>query len=302
MTAAAKARVAVVGFGRLGRACAQALHGHERLTLAGVVRRGGAALPAPFQAVACVDHISGLGQVDAVLVCVPPEATLGVVTELLQRRLAVVECAELHGAAFTEHRQQLAQVAHVRKGTVIVGAGWDPGLLSLLRAALALAVPKGHTAVHHAPGISLHHTTLAHAVPGVRQALVLEARAADGTPQRYVYVELASGADLAGVERAIRGDPLFLDVETQVFAVDDVAQLEEEGRGVVVERQGSAAGVAHQALLLEGRFAVEALAAEVMLVAALALPQCQHGAYSLFDLPFAALWGELRERWEQEWI
>jgi diaminopimelate dehydrogenase len=63
-------------------------------------------------------------------------------------------------------------------------------------------------------------------------------------------VELEHGADLPPIEQLIQNDPLFMDGETLVLPVDNVATLEDEGHGVVLERLGTLAGKAHQRFLL----------------------------------------------------
>jgi len=193
-------------------------------------------------------------------------------------------------------------MAHRFEVPAIIAAGWDPGALSLLRQWFALLTPKGHTEISHRPGVSLHHTTIARTVAGVREALCTELRTAGGSRQRYLYVELEKGAKFEDVETAIRGDPLFLEEETLIFPVDDIAALEDEGHGILVERRGAAADAAHQHLLLEARFSEVALCAQCMAAAARALPSRRPGGYTLFDLPPGALWGQLRARAEQEWL
>lgn len=295
----------IVGFGSLGRACARAVMGDEQLTLSGIVRRtekAGEALPAPFTQTPTASHISELGPVDGALVCVPTEHATGVARELLQAGVPVVECASLHGDAFGEHKRELDREASHYKVPAIVGAGWDPGALSVFRGLFALLTPHGHTETSRRPGVNLHHTTVAAALAGVREALSTELRDAAGKRQRYVYVELEEGADPQLVERAIRNDPLFAGEETLVFTVDSVAGLEEEGHGVLMERWGNAAGKAHQLFLLEARYSEPALSAQVMVSAAKALNGHGHRAYSLFDLPLGALWGDLRAAAEKEWL
>lgn len=297
-------RLAVIGFGRLGRACARAIQADERLALAGFVRRpehAGQKLPAPFADIPAVGHVSELGPVEVTLVCVPTRQVLETVRELLQHRIPVVECATLHGEAFQKHKEEIDRFASRYEAPAIVGAGWDPGALSLLRSLFALLTPKGHSETVWRPGVSLHHTTVAGAVAGVRAALSTEVRSVEGTLQHYVYVELEEGAEAQAVESAIRSDPLFLGEEVLVFPVESVAALEEEGHGVLLERRGVAAGTGHQLLLLEARFSETALAAQVMLAAVHALPTRHKRAYSLFDLPQRALWGELQAWAEQEW-
>jgi len=300
-----KKQVAVIGFGRLGRACAAALRNDEHCRLAGVVRRPqavAAGLPPEFGQVPVVSHISELKQVDVALVCVPTEQARGVAHDLLQHRIAVVDCVDLHGDDMRRHKASLDKVAVHHHCSAVVGAGWDPGALSLFRELFALLTPKGHTDLRHRSGVQLHHTTLAGDIPGVRDLVAMQQPGPGGVLQRYVYVELADGADAAQVETAIKGDPLWAGEQVLVFPVDSVAALEDEDHGVVIERRGTAAGVDHQLLLLEARFSEAALSAQVMLAAARLLPAQQHRALSLFDIPPAALWGELSDQAEQAWL
>lgn len=296
-------QLAIIGFGKLGRACAEAVVGDEQLALAGVVRRPESPkeLPSPFTQVPVASHVSELGEVDAVLICVPTEEVLGVARDLLQHSIPVVECATLHGEALREHKQEIDRIASQHGVPAIVGAGWDPGALSLFRALFALLIPRGHTETSWHTAGSLHHTTAARAVPKVREALATELRTAGGKMQRYVYVELEKGGDPAKVEQAIKSDPLFLGEETLVFPVESIRALE-EGRGVLLERRGAAGGAGHQTLLIEARYCEQALAASVMAAAARAIPTCKRGAFTLLDLPPGSLWGLLKVRAEEEWL
>ena len=62
-------RLAVVGFGRLGRACATALHDCHDLDLAGVVRHGApAGLAPPLEHTPVAGHLRELQSVDTALV------------------------------------------------------------------------------------------------------------------------------------------------------------------------------------------------------------------------------------------
>jgi len=298
-------RLAVIGLGKLGEACGRAIMADQQLVLAGIVRRiehVAEPLPDVFRMIPAVSHVSELSAVDGAIICVPTEHVLQVAHDHLQHGVAIVECAELHGEAFLQHKHAIDRSAVRHKTAALVGAGWDPGALSLFRNLFALLTPKGHTEITHRPGVSLHHSTVAGAVPGVKQALSTERHTIAGKTQRYVYVELESGVDPIKIDRAIRSDPHFLGEEMLVFPVESVAALEDEGHGVFMERRGAAAGCGHQLFLLEARFSKLALTAEVMLAAARALPGCKARAYGLFDLPLGRLWGELRDRAEKEWI
>lgn len=275
-------RLAVVGFGRLGRACVEAVQAAADLELAGVVRRAEQAqhaLPKPYAQVKVADHVAALGQVDGALVCVPPEAMVDVAREILRQRVPIVECAAVDAATLQQNLEALHAVAVDKKVPAILGAGWSPGALTLFQNLFQLLIPKGETESTYRPGLSLHHSAAAREVPGVRDALCAELRGADGRPQRYVYVELDRGADLGAVSRAVAADPLFLGEETQVFPVDSVANLEQEGHGIVLSRRGTLGGGIHDSLLLEGRFDLYAFSARIMLDAARRLPARKFGAH-----------------------
>ena len=297
--------LAVVGFGRVGKVCAEALLNSKELVLAAVVRRLDSlaqSLPEAFRKIPVVSHVAQVQTVQGALLCVPPQQVLDAAHECLQHGIPIVESSVLHGEAFQAHRDEIHRLAIRHKVPAIVGAGWDPGALSLFRSLFALLAPEGYTETSHRVGVSLHHTAMARQIAGVKEALCTEQRAANGGRQRYVYVELEQGVDAGRVIDAIRADPLFLDDETQVFPVENIAALEQEGRGVLLERRGVPGRLGHQQFLLEARFDESLLTAHMMLVAARALPQLKPGAHSLLDLQLSALWGDQHGKAEREWL
>ena len=279
-------RVAIVGYGRLGRACAEAIAESHDFELAGVVRRSGSeeVLLPPSQHAPVVFHVRDLQSVHAVLLCVPAMLVAGAARELLQQRLPIVECAMLDGRALEAHDEAIADAARLHRAAAVIGAGWNPGMLPLLQRSFEVLVPKGHSSVTQRPGAALHHTEAAQNILGVKGALATEYRDADGRLTRYVYVELLKGTELESVRAALAADPLFAGEETLVFPVESIAALEEEGHGILLERRGVARSGAHQNLLLEGRFDTRTFAARVMLDAARRLPSLKPGAhrYSLW--------------------
>lgn len=273
-------RVAVIGLGRLGMACAEALLDADNLALAGIVRRPASLGPLSgrLRRIPVAAHVRDLPETDAALLCVPTECVLAVARELLQAKIPIVECARLEGQALAVHHAALDEAANRHRVTAVVGAGWDPGALPLLRSAFETLIPHGQTEFSRHPGLRLHHTTAAEHIRGVKAALAGEYRGEDGAPQRYVYLELERDADPARVEAAIKADPLFAGVATQVFAVEAVSELE-TSQGLVMERLGSAEKGAHQSLLLEARFDIAAFAARIMIDALRRLPALRHGAH-----------------------
>ena len=298
-------RLAVVGFGKVGKACADALVESKDLVLSAIVRRLESlthAMPDVFGKVPLVSHVAHVQQVDGALLCVPMAQVLDTAHDCLQHGIPIIESSVLHGEAFQAHREAVHRLAIRYNVPAIVGAGWDPGALSLVRSLFALLAPEGESEMRHRVAASLHHTAMARRVAGVKDALCTEQGTSGGAQQRYVYVELNQGVDADRVAAEIRADPLFLGEETLVLPVESVAALEQEGRGVALERRSAPGSAGHQRFLLEARFDESLLTAQMMLAASRALPRLGPGAHSLLDLPVSALWGEQAPNAERIWL
>lgn len=276
-----RVRVAIVGFGRLGRACAESIAERGELELVGVVVRPGAirALPAPFARLARAEHIRDLGRVDVALLCVPPLDSEGVATALLQQGCAVLECAQVAPERREAYWSTLAHAALRHRTRAMTGAGWDPGALTLIRSAFGTLIPHGETSSHRRPPASLHHTAAAVEIDGVAAALAFEQPDATGGLRRYLYLETRHGADRAAVAAAVAADPAFAGEPTEVLFVDSVEALERDAQGVVLERRGTAARGHHQTLLLEARGDPAVLAARIMVDAVAALVRLPVGGH-----------------------
>jgi diaminopimelate dehydrogenase len=275
-------QVAVIGPGRLGTACARALLDDEDLALAGIVRRTDATgeLPADLRRHPVATHVRELPQVDAALVCVPAQQVAGVARELLQARIPVVECAALEGRELELHHAGFDELCQRYRATAVVGAGWNPGLLTLMQRAFQTLIPRGNEVQHRHPGLALHHSAAAEQVAGVAEALEGEVQGPDGLPQRYVYLRLQPRADFERVRAAILADPLHAAETTQVFELDDLQALESgNGQGIALERRATAASGSHASLVFEARCEPADFAARVMLDAARRLPALPHRAH-----------------------
>jgi diaminopimelate dehydrogenase len=297
--------LAVVGLGRIGLACAELIALSHDITVEAFVRRpssGAEGLPGHLRHIPLMTHVGQLRAVDGALICVPTDSVMETASQILQHGIPIVDCAILHGESFHSHKEAIRKLALHHHTPAIVGAGWDPGALSVFRSWLALLTPGGVTETTHRPGVTLRHTVMAKSVAGVKDARCTEVRTTDGRLQRYVYVELEQGANADRVAEAIRADPLFLGEETQVFPVESLASLEEAGRGVVLDRRGPPGRLGHHHFLIEARFDESVLTAQVMLAAARSLPQLEPGAYALTDIPLSAMWGERADKAERDWL
>lgn len=270
-----------MGFGPLGQACARAAAESQAARVVGVVRRpeSPAVLQAPFAHLRVAAHLRDLERADAALLCVPPIVATDMAREILQLGVPLVECAMLQGHALAAHHAAIGVAARHHRVAAVVGAGWNPGVLPLLQRAFEILIPAGRTLLGKRPGTSLHHTEAARNVAGVVGALATESRDPDGRVRRYVYAQLAQGADIARIRDALQEDALFAGEETVFFPVPDIAVLEREGHGVLLERRGTSCSGAHQNVLFEARFEVAIFAARIMLDAVRRLPHLDPGAH-----------------------
>ena len=84
-----KKRVAIVGYGNVGKAALEALQAAPDLEVAGVVRRSVAVVPRELEQVNVVTDIKALGPIDVAILCAkPPSARIG---------RTVVESRHQHG-------------------------------------------------------------------------------------------------------------------------------------------------------------------------------------------------------------
>jgi diaminopimelate dehydrogenase len=121
-----KRQLAIIGLGRLGKACGQAIAATEDLAVAGIVRRPESLnqpLPAALCGVAVAAHASEIGRFDAALIHLPTALTLEAATDLLQHRVPILEAAAMPSAAYQSHKRELDRAAVKHKVAAVVGAG-----------------------------------------------------------------------------------------------------------------------------------------------------------------------------------
>jgi diaminopimelate dehydrogenase len=141
-------RLAVLGLGRLGRACANAILEADDLVLSGIIRRAETLrqpLPAAIADIPVVAHPGELSGLDAVLICLPAERVLEAAKDLLQHHTPIVEAAILAPDRREIHWQEIDRKALRRDVPAVVGAGWDPGLRASFESLLTISCPRGST-------------------------------------------------------------------------------------------------------------------------------------------------------------
>lgn len=279
-----KIRIAVVGYGNIGRYAIEAVKAAADCELLGVVRRSLEHLPEELKNIRVVTDIKELGQVDVALLCTPTRAVPQYAQQMLALGINTVDSYDIHTGIWNL-RQTLTPIAQQNNATAVIAAGWDPGTDSIVRALMLAMAPKGITYTNFGPGMSMGHTVAVKAINGVKNALSMTIPLGTGVHRRMVYVEKEEGADEVQIEQDIKSDPYFVNDETHVLFVPDVDALIDRGHGVNMTRKGVSGMTQNQLLSFEMRINNPALTAQIMLAAARATTKLTPGAYTMIEIP-----------------
>lgn len=289
-------RVAVIGYGNVGRGCVEAVFAAPDMMLAGVVRRKAAPI-ADLPGVLVASSVDELGPVDGALIASPTREVPRVAEDLLALGICTADSFDLHGAPLLDLRERLASVAKAGNAAAVISAGWDPGTDSMIRAIMELSAPKGITFTNFGPGMSMGHSTAVKAIAGVRNALSLTFPAGQGVHRRAVYVEIEEGAVFEEVKAAILADDYFKNDETRIAEVDDVSKLIDTGHGVLIERKGVSGATHNQQFRFEMRIQNPGLTSQIMVSALRAAMRQRPGCYTPIEVPLVDFLPGEREEW-----
>lgn len=309
-----KLRVAVVGYGNIGKYVVEALEAAQDFEIAGVVRRSVAGTqPAEIAKYRVVDDIAALigknggsadsdgtgSGVDVAIVCSPSRRVEATAGSILAMGINTVDSFDIH-SEIVGMRSRLDAIAKAHGSVAIVSAGWDPGSDSVVRALLEACAPTGVTHTNFGPGMSMGHSVAARAVPGVRNALSMTIPVGGGVHRREVYVEVEPDANFETVAAAIRKDPYFAKDDTRVTQVPDVAALVDMTHGTHIVREGVAGRTPNQRFEFSMRILNPALTAQILVSAARAAMQMRSrstaGAYTMIEIaPIDLLPGDREE-------
>ena len=280
-----KIRVAIIGYGNIGKYALQALQVAPDMEIAGVVRRNGAAdKPAELAAYAVVKDIKELGKVDVAILATPTRSVEKYALECLALGINTVDSFDIHGQ-IVDLRRTLNAAAKEHGAVSIISAGWDPGSDSIVRTLMESLAPKGISYTNFGPGRSMGHSVCVRSKEGVKDALSMTIPVGEGIHRRMVYVELEEGAKLEEVTAAIKADPYFSSDETHVFQVESVDALNDVGHGVNLVRKGVSGQTHNQLFEFNMKINNPALTAQVLVNSARATLKQQPGAYTMSEIP-----------------
>lgn len=280
-----KIRVAVVGYGNIGKYAIQALEASEDMEIAGVVRRTvSKEQPAELAPYKVVTDITALGKVDVAILATPTRSVEEHALKCLALGINTVDSFDIHGQ-IVDLRRSLDKAAKAAGAVSVISAGWDPGSDSIVRTLMESLAPKGLSYTNFGPGRSMGHSVCVRSKAGVKDALSMTIPVGEGIHRRMVYVELEEGASLEEVTKAVKADPYFANDETHVFQVESVDALNDVGHGVNLVRKGVSGKTHNQLFEFNMKINNPALTSQVLVNAARASLRQQPGAYTMIEIP-----------------
>lgn len=278
-------KVAIVGYGNIGKYVLEALSVAPDFEITGIVRRNASAGNcrelAQYKVVGDIRELPGT---EVAILALPSRKTADYAAGILSQGISTVDSFDIH-SKIPETRARLDKVAKENGRVAVISAGWDPGSDSVVRALMQAMSPKGITYTNFGPGMSMGHTVAVKAVPGVRDALSMTIPLGTGVHRRMVYVELEDGADFNSVAASIKKDPYFINDETHVMQVGCVEELKDMGHGVNLVRKGVSGRTQNQLLEFNMRINNPALTGQILVCAARAAVRQTPGCYTMIEIP-----------------
>ena len=280
-----KIKVAIVGYGNIGRYSLEAVQAASDMECVGIVRRSGnAGQYKELQDYKVVSDIRELGKVDVAILATPSRKVKENAEKYLQMGINTVDSFDIH-THICELRADLDPVAKAGNAVSIISAGWDPGSDSVVRSLMQALAPKGITYTNFGPGRSMGHSVVAKSKDGVEDALSLTIPKGNGMHRRMVYVQLEEGADFERVCNDILSDPYFSSDETHVMEVDNIEDLNDVGHGVAMARKGVSGKTHNQLFKFSMKINNPALTGQALVAVARASMKQKPGCYTMIEIP-----------------
>ncbi len=222
-------KLAIYGYGNIGRGVECAVRQNPDMTLTGVyTRRDPAAVKTKtgVPVFAAADILAHREEIDVLVICGGSATDLPVLTPMLAKDFNVVDSFDTH-ARIPEHFAAVDAAARAGEHTALISGGWDPGMFSLNRLYANAILPQGSDYTFWGRGVSQGHSDAVRRIPGVADArqytvpvpAALEAVRSGKCPQlttrqkhtRECYVVAEEGADRAAIEQAIKTMPNYFD-------------------------------------------------------------------------------------------
>ncbi len=234
-------RVAIAGYGNLGRGVEAALAQNSDMRLVGVFSRRDpdsvTLLDSNVPVYAMADIEQYQGAVDVMILCGGSKTDLPEQGPHLAQFFNTVDSFDTH-AKVNEHYDALDKSAKKSGNIALLSVGWDPGLFSLNRLFGETILPKGETYTFWGKGLSQGHSDAVRRVAGVKKGVQYTLPSEDAigrvrsgeqpeltTREKHVrecFIVLEKSADAEAVRNTIKTMPDYFEpYNTTVNFIDE---------------------------------------------------------------------------------
>jgi len=234
-----KIKVAIVGYGNLGRGVESAVRQNPDMELMGVFSRRDPESVKTVTEGLKVYHLDDIlkykEEIDVVVLCGGSATDLPVMTPMLAENFNVIDSFDTH-AKIPEHFERVDAAAQKGGKVSVISVGWDPGMFSINRLYADVILPEGKDYTFWGKGVSQGHSDAIRRIAGVKDArqytipveeVVNEVRSGAmkdyTTRQKHVrecFVVVEDGADKASIVEQIKTMPnYFADYDTTVHFI-----------------------------------------------------------------------------------
>lgn len=237
-----KIKIAIVGYGNLGRGVEAAIRQNPDMEPVAVfTRRSPDAVGIHSSGDLRVVHVSEVEEyrdkIDVMILCGGSATDLPEQGPAFAAMFNTVDSFDNHGR-IPEYFAAIDRAARKSGKIGLISVGWDPGLFSLNRLMMEAVLPQGKTYTFWGKGISQGHSDAIRRIKGVKGAVqytipmdeAVERVRRGENPElttrkkhlRDCFVVVEEGADKARVEREIKEMPnYFADYDTRVTFISE---------------------------------------------------------------------------------
>lgn len=235
-----KIRIAIAGYGNLGRGVEAAVRQNPDMELVALFTRRDPKTVQPVSGVAVYstdDAEKMKNDIDVLILCGGSATDLPVQGPKFAAMFNTIDSFDTH-AKIPEYFAAVDKAAKDAGKTAIISVGWDPGLFSLNRVYADCVLPEGNTYTFWGKGVSQGHSDAIRRVKGVKNAIqytvpvpaAIEAVRSGENPElstrekhtRECFVVAEDGADKAQIKHDIKTMPnYFSDYDTTVHFITE---------------------------------------------------------------------------------
>ena len=234
-------RVAILGYGNLGKGMECAVKQNDDMELVAVFTRRNPEDVKILTETAVVCNVADVedwkDKIDVMIICGGSATDLPKQTPVYAKMFNVIDSFDTH-ARIPEHFANVDAAAKEGGHVGIISVGWDPGMFSLNRLYANAILPDGNDYTFWGKGVSQGHSDAIRRVEGVKDGkqytipveAALKAVRNGENPElttrqkhtRECFVVLEEGADAAKVEEEIKTMPnYFSDYDTTVHFISE---------------------------------------------------------------------------------